>query len=144
MEPGLYDKDFYQWAMKNAELMRQGRLSEIDVENIAEELESMGKSQKRELIHRLAVLMMHLLKWQYQPQNRGRSWKGTVTEQRNELDLLIEDSPSLKHGIEPSMEKAYKLALVKFENETGISKKHLPDSCSFTFEQVMDNDFWPE
>lgn len=143
MSTELYDRDFYQWALKNAELMRQGKLSEIDVENIAEELESMGKSQKREFVSRLRALLMHLLKWQYQPDRKGESWKKTIIEQRDELILLIEDSPSLKHVVEESVDKAYCLALDSFENETGISKKNLPASCSYSFEQLMDKHFWP-
>ena len=144
METGLYDKDFYQWALKNAELMRQGKLSEIDVENIAEELESMGKSQKRELMSRLRVLLMHLLKWRYEPERRGRSWIETIGAQRADISLLIKDSPSLKHKIEESLEEAYRLAQRSFEKETGIAKKKLPASCPYTFDQAMDNDFWPE
>jgi len=145
MEATLYDRDFYQWALKNAELMRQGRLSEVDVANIAEELESMGKSQKRELISRLSVLIMHLLKWQYQPKKRSKSWLRSIIAQRADLSLLIDDSPSLKSEIVLSVARAYSLALVKFDNETGISsKKNLPTSCPYTFEQLMDDDFLPE
>jgi len=140
----LYDQDFYQWALKEADLMRQGRLSEIDVENIAEELESMGKSQKRELISRLAVLIMHLLKCQYQPKLRIGSWIETIGTQRMDIQLLIDDSPSLKHEIDAVMTRAYSLAVVKFENETGISKKSFPSTSPYTFDHVMDDDFLPE
>ena len=85
----LYDKDFYQWTLYNAELLRQGKITEIDIQNIAEELESMGKSQKRELISRLAVLIMHLLKWQYQPEKRSHSWIETINEQRRQIVELF-------------------------------------------------------
>ncbi len=140
----LYDQDFYRWALRNAELMREGKLSEIDTENIAEELEAMGKSQKRELISRLSVLIMHLLKWRYRSQNRGDSWVGTIMEQRTEIGLLIEDSPSLKNEIEKSMGRAYSLAMIKFEKETKIAAKDLPASCPYSFDRTMDSDFWPE
>src|SRR5579872_5517180 len=95
-----YEKDFYAWAVHNARLLRAGKLSEIDVENIAEEIESMGKSEKRELISRLAILLSHLLKWKCQPERRSRSWKLTIKEQRFELIDLLAESPSLKHEIE--------------------------------------------
>ena len=120
----LYDKDFYQWTLYNAELLRQGKITEIDIQNIAEELESMGKSQKRELISRLAVLIMHLLKWQYQPEKRSHSWIETINEQRRQIVLLLEDSPSLKHEIEEKITRAYNLAVADTEKETGIRKKY--------------------
>src|SRR3990172_2106222 len=107
----LYDTDFYQWTFHNAELLRQGKLTEVDVQNIAEELESMGKSEKRELINRLAVLIMHLLKWQYQPEKRSHSWIETINEQRRQIILLLEDNPSLKYEIEEKIIRAYNLAI---------------------------------
>lgn len=144
MNTELYDRDFYQWAMENSELMRQGKLSEIDVQNIAEELESMGRSERRELVDRLAQLIMHLLKWQYQPNRRSKSWSGTITEQRRKVELVLDDSPSLKYGMQESMRKAYYLAQAKFQKQTKIDRKILPNECPFTFEQVMNEDFWPE
>jgi hypothetical protein len=143
MDAELYEKDFYEWALKNAELLRQGRLSEIDVENIAEELESMGKSERRELISRLVVLFMHLLKWEHQPKLRSRSWSGTIVEQRTQIELLLKDSPSLRREIDPKIEDAYRIAVKRMEKETGISKKDLPDICPYSLDQAMDDDFWP-
>lgn len=90
-----YDKDFYAWILRNVALIRAGRLSEIDREHVAEELESMGKSEKRELINRLALLMMHLLKWEFQPERRGNSWRASIYHQRLKLKKLLEESPSL-------------------------------------------------
>lgn len=143
MSTELYDQDFYEWALKNAELMRQGKLSEIDVENIAEELESMGKSQKRKLTNRLRVLFMHLLKWQYQPGRKGNSWKKTIIEQRSQIALLIKDSPSLKHVIEETMQEAYDMAVDDFHEETGINKKKVPSDCPYSWDQVTNKSFWP-
>jgi len=82
----LYDRDFYAWANEQAALLRAGKLSDADVANIAEEIESMGRSEKRELVSRLVVLLLHLLKWQYQPARRGRSWQVTIENTRDELD----------------------------------------------------------
>lgn len=83
-----YEKDFYAWAIHNAKMLRERRLSEIDIENIAEEIESLGKSEKRELLNRLAVLLAHLLKWKFQPAKQSNSWKFTIKEQRFELKDL--------------------------------------------------------
>ena len=91
----LYDQDFYAWANEQAALLRAGKLSEADIEHIAEEVESLGKTEKRELVSRLIVLMVHLLKWRFQPSLRGRSWKLSVDEQRIAIDAHLADNPSL-------------------------------------------------
>lgn len=142
--PELYEKDFYLWAMTNAELLRQGKLSEIDIENMAEEIEAMGMSQRRELESRLVVLIMHLLKWEYQSPLRVGSWKNTVNTQRDELRRLMKMSPSLKSIVHEAVGDAYDSARFLFEDETGISRKILPVQCPYTFEQAMDHEFWPE
>src|ERR1700712_4659540 len=96
----LYDQDFYAWANEQAGLLRAGRLSEADIEHIAEEIESMGRSEKRELVNRLTVVLLHLLKWQFQPVLRGSSWRLTLEEQRNQLEDHIADNPSLKSVVQ--------------------------------------------
>ncbi|MCI4626453.1 MAG: DUF29 domain-containing protein [Candidatus Magnetoovum sp. WYHC-5] len=143
-EKSLYETDFYQWALHNAELIRQGRISDIDLDNIVEELESMGRNNRRELISRFLVLIMHLLKWQYQSNKRSKSWISTINTQRAEIRFILEDSPSLKHDIELIIEKAFQNAKVSFEKETNINKKHLPQTCPYIFEQLSDYEFWPE
>ncbi|MBF0317935.1 MAG: DUF29 domain-containing protein, partial [Nitrospirae bacterium] len=107
-------------------------------------LESMGRNNKRELASRLMVLIMHLLKWQYQPKRRGESWSTTIRNQRTDIELLLEDSPSLKHNIETATTKGFIIAKRGFEVETGINAKELPETCPYTLEQLMDHDFWPE
>jgi hypothetical protein len=139
-----YDEDFYVWAMHNAELLRQGRLAEIDAENIAEELESMGKSNKRALYSRLAVLMAHLLKWIYQPQRRSRSWRATIEGQRDDIKRLLADSPSLRNEVERELPAAYRRATIEAQKQTGIIKSRFPEICPFTPEQVLDDDYWPD
>jgi hypothetical protein len=89
-----YEKDFYIWLMANAELLRQRRLTEIDLDNIAEELESMAKRDKRELLNRLKVLLLLLLKWQFQADKRTINWKSTINEQREQVHLVLVDSRS--------------------------------------------------
>ena len=90
----LYEQDFYAWANEQAALLRAGRLSEADIEHIAEEIESMGKTEKRELVSRLTVLLLHLLKWQHQPTHRGTVWRLTLEEQRNQIEDHLADNPS--------------------------------------------------
>ncbi len=140
----LYAQDFYAWALKNAELLRQGRLSEIDAVNVAEELESMGKSDKRELLSRLEELLLHLLKWRYQPQQRGSSWAISITKQRDGLADLLEDSPSLKPGLVAQFAKAYRRARRYASQETGLPLTTFPATSPFTVEQAIDEQFWPE
>ncbi|MBF0537020.1 MAG: DUF29 domain-containing protein [Nitrospirae bacterium] len=140
----LYEVDFYQWAFHNADLLRQGRFTEIDLENIVEELEDMARSNKRELVNRLAVLIMYLLKFQYQAKRRRGSWITTIGNQRTAIKLLLEDSPSLMNNIDTVIAKGFTAAKRKFEKETGISARELPETCLYTFEQLMDYGFWPE
>ena len=140
----LYDTDFHAWANEQAALLRAGRLTEADIENIAEEIESMGRSEKRELINRLSVLMLHLLKWRYQPSFRSSSWRSTVQEQRYRLDDHLKDNPSLKSHLEEAAYSAYRLARLEAVKETGLEPEIFPLLCSFTFEQAMNPDFWPD
>jgi vacuolar-type H+-ATPase subunit C/Vma6 len=132
-----YEKDFYAWSIHNAKLLREGKLSEIDVENIAEEIESMGKRERRELINRFAILIAHLLKWEYQPARRSKSWECTIREQRFELVDLLEESPSLKHEIEEQLAHAYKKSLIIAEKETGFALNTFPKACSFSLKQIL-------
>ncbi|KJR41763.1 protein of unknown function DUF29 [Candidatus Magnetoovum chiemensis] len=143
-EQSLYERDFYQWSLKTAELIRQGRFAELDIENIAEEIESLGRNNKRELLSRLSVLIMHLLKWQYQSKKRSGSWVSTIGTQRKEIMFLLKDNPSLKYGIEAVIEEAFKAAATQFEKETRIPKKILPEVCPYTWEQLSDDDFMPD
>jgi hypothetical protein len=144
MENITYEKDFYAWLRHNAELIRKGKFSEVDTENVAEELESMSRSEKRELINRFTVLLTHLLKWQFQPPKRTRSWQNTMMMQRIDIRELLEDSPSLRYEIEPKIEIAYEKAKLSAEDETGIDQKHFPGSCPFLLEQILDDNFFPE
>jgi hypothetical protein len=139
-----YELDFYAWAMKNAEIIREGRLEEIDAENIAEELESIGKSQKRALASRLVVLLAHLLKWQYQPESRTRSWKNTIKVQRLDLRELLDESPSLRPSLQEALVSAYTKARLLAAPDTGLDETELPEGCPFTIEQALDPDYWPQ
>src|ERR1700685_2987573 len=107
-----YDRDFYAWANKQAALLRAGKLGEADFEHIAEEIESMGKTEKRELVSRLTVLLLHLLKWQFQPPRRGSSWEATITGQRGDIADHLRDNPSLKATIGAAITDSYRKAAI--------------------------------
>jgi hypothetical protein len=140
----LYDTDFYAWANEQAALLRSGRLSELDIENVAEEIESMGRSERRELVNRLTVLFVHLLKWRYQPTYRGRSWRLTIEQQRIKLGEHLRESPSLKSQLTELMSNAYRLAKIDAAQETGLDRDSFPADCPFTFDGAMNPDFWPD
>ena len=143
-----YEKDFNSWLMINASLLREKKFMEIDAENIATELESMGKRDKRELISRFSILITHLLKWKYQSVKRTRGWTNTISAQRIDINDLFEDSPSLHHNIHEKINKAYKKARLMAEDETcgetDIDKEQFPTDCPFTFTEMLNEEFFPE
>jgi hypothetical protein len=143
----LYDQDYYTWAMRTAELIRQGRFDEIDAHHLAEEIEDMGKSTQRELTSRLIVLLAHLLKWQYQPDQHprhGRSWKLTIKEQRRQLAILLRKNPGLRPLLDESVEEAYGTAVLVAARETNLDETAFPGVCPFAFEDMANDDFWPD
>jgi len=139
----LYDQDFYAWLMENAQLLREHKFTQVDIEQVAEELESMGKHEKRELVNRLTVLLAHLLKWSFQAIRRSNSWKNTLLTQRIDIIELLADSPSLKYELEKKIDIAYEKAKLRAEDETGVDKKNFPKTCPFTLEEILDKDFLP-
>ncbi len=141
-----YDTDFYLWSQHQAALLREGALTELDSENLAEEIESLGKSDRRELRSRLEVLILHLLKWLYQPEGRqtGHSWYDTIEEQRRELRLLLEDSPSLRRQVSDLIQQHYAHTRQKAARQTRRTLTTFPLTCPWTEEQVLDEDFWPD
>ncbi len=138
-----YNRDFHAWAMRQAALLRDGRLAEADLAHIAEEIESMGRSQKTELVNRLAVLLAHLLKWEAQPNRRGRSWDLTIREQRIRLAEHLQDSPSLKTAAPDALASGFRRALLRAQRETGLPEHAFPAACPWTFDQVLDDGFLP-
>ena len=139
-----YDRDFYAWANEQAALLRTGRLRDADIANIAEEIESMGRMEKRELVNRLTVLLLHLLKWRFQPMLRGPSWRATIRVQRRDLTVHMTDNPSLKATLPEAIEQAYGNALIEAEAETGLPEASLPPACPWSFQEMMDATFWPD
>ena len=143
MKSPLYDQDFYAWSRQQAELLRAGRLAEADIENIAEEIDSMGRTEKRELVSRLTILLMHLLKWRYQPEKRGPSWEASIRVQRNRLADHLDDNPSLKPLLPQALANAYRDARLEAAAETGFSEATFPEGCPWTTDEVFGAAFWP-
>jgi len=136
----LYDRDFYAWANEQAALLRAGRLSAADIAHIAEEIESMGRSEKRELTSRLAMLLAHLLKWRFQPGRRGRSRQATIREQRSEVADVLADNPSLGARLDELLPNAYGKAVQIAIRETDLAEETFPAICPWTFEQAMQDE----
>jgi len=133
----LYEQDFYQWTQEQAALLKAGALSHIDVENIIEEIESMGRSEHRELVHRLEVLIAHLLKWDHQPECRGKSWMNTIRIQRIDIKKIFKDSPGLKSKFASAILSAYEKAVLLASDETGMDEAAFPESCPYSVEEIM-------
>jgi len=140
----LYNLDFAEWTQITAELLRQRKFDEIDIENIAEEIESLGKRDRRELASRLNVLLMHLLKWTYQPQKYTHSWRNTVKEQRRQIQAILKDSPSLKGYITEEFSDCYQEARDRAADETGLDISAFPIKCEWPLEQVLNASYLPE
>jgi len=140
----LYDQDFATWTSETARLLRARRFDQIDIEHVAEEIEDMGKSEKRELLIRLSVLILHLLKWRYQPDKQSPGWQSTIVTQRAELERLLEDSPSLRRTVAASAAKIYPDAVEAACLETALPPSTFPRECPFSGDQILDRKFLPE
>ena len=140
----LYDEDFAVWTAETARLLRAGRFDEVDIEHVAEEIEDMGKRDKRELHSRLTVLILHLLKWKWQPEKKSASWGATIVTQRAELRRLFRQSPSLKAKVQDAVEDVYSDAIEGVTVETGLPARTFPRKCPFSPDQILDREFLPE
>lgn len=137
----LYKSDFYRWTVDQVENLRLGKLDGLDLENLAEEIESLGNQQRSELENRLAVLLGHLLKWDLQPDLRGKSWRSTIREQRRQIKKLISKNPSLKSYLDEAILEGYESALDLVVRETPLDYKDLPQVCPYEIAQIFDNNF---
>jgi Domain of unknown function DUF29 len=139
----LYDTDFAEWTRQNAELLRSGRASEADLAHIAEEIEDMGKRERRSLYHRLIRLIEHLLKWQYQSERRGASWQRTIIIQRREIRELLDENPSFRPELDRIVLQAYQGAVAAVAVVISRPRDEFPAACPYTFDQLLDEDFLP-
>jgi hypothetical protein len=136
-----YESDLYGWTKEQADALRRRASNALDWDNLAEEIESLGTSQRSEIRSRLKVLLVHLLKWKHQPELQCGSWRGSIREARDQIDDMLDDSPSLRAYPAECIAKAYARARAKALDEAGLLR--LPDACPWTIEQVLDGDFLP-
>ena len=140
----LYDRDFYAWAHEQAALLRAGRLNDLDIENVAEEIESMGRSEKRELVSRLTVLQVHVLKWKLQQALRSTSWQHTIQEQRRRTIRHLGENPSLKPLLSDIVAIAFEDAASDAKAETGLERRVFPQTCPWTADALLQDGWLPE
>jgi len=142
----LYAQDFFAWTQTTAALIRAGKWYDLAPEALAKEVESLGISQRHALESHLRNLVMHLLKWHYQPGGllTGHSWRSSIDNARDEIAMILEDSPSLRREVPGLLTRRYPAARRLAHDETGLPLSTFPATCQWTAEQVLDADFWPE
>ena len=138
-----YERDFYAWTQEQATLLREQHFTQLDIDNLVEEIESMGRSERRQLVSRLEILLMHLLKWQYQPELRGRSWELTITEQRRRIAKVLRANPSLRPHLPDLLLEAYDDATFSAMRETGLPQATFPPLCPFPLTEVLGEGWLP-
>jgi len=141
--PNLYEADFYAWTIEQASLLRKHQWSQLDLLNLIEEIESLGKQQRQELRNRLSVLIGHLLKWEYQSSSRSRSWLATIRVQRRDALRLLKDNPSLKPYLEDVVSEAYENGRDLAMGETDLPEETFPVECPYSLTEILDNSFYP-
>lgn len=139
-----YEDDLHAWSLEQASLLRARRADLIDWDHLAEEIEGMAGRDRRELKSRLRVLLYHLLKWQGQPGLRCGSWRATIMSQRAELADLLEESPSLRRFLADYVQRVYGRARQDALDETGLFEPAFPETCPYSAEQVLAEDFLPD
>ncbi|MGB3203266.1 MAG: DUF29 domain-containing protein [Nodosilinea sp.] len=139
-----YSTDFSHWTRQTAQLLRERRWHEIDVANLIDEVEDLGKSERRAIASQLTRLLLHLLKWQYQPQRRSDSWLDSITDARTQIDLAIQDSPSLKGYPAEQLEDSYRRARRQAATQTKLERSTFPETCLYSLDLVLSEDWLPE
>jgi Domain of unknown function DUF29 len=140
----LYERDYYTWALEQARALRARSTEALDWENLAEEVEGLARSEARELESRLEALLVHLLKWRYQPEKHSRSWRLTIREQRQRVARVMSQNPGLKRTLGESVTAAYALARLVAARETRLAERTFPPASPWSFEQIADAEFWPK
>lgn len=139
----LYEHDFVAWTQTQADLLRRSQFNQLDIANLVEEIEDMGKNRQRELSSRLQVLICHLLKWQYQPERQSPSWETTIQLQRAEIADLLVDNPSLRPQVADFVMRAYPKARLAARGETGLELKTFPANCPYPVKEILADNFFP-
>lgn len=140
----LYNSDFYGWTKEQVQLLREEKWEILDKLNLIEEIETLGRQERRELVNRLALLLGHLLKWQYQPEKRSNSWLAKIREQRTQVKRILTDSPSLKSYLEEALQLSYEDGINLAVKETNLPYETFSQSCNYGISQILDNEFLPE
>ncbi len=143
MKTNLYDKDYYLWLEETIQLLQEGRLTDLDIFNLIEEIKDMGRSEKNALESNLIVLLMHLLKWKYQPEEQSGSWRGSIREHRRRILKAFKNSPSLKRYFEVVFDESYQEARKQAADETELSLNTFPKNCPFKIEDILDPEYLP-
>lgn len=143
LAPSLYESDFYAWTLEQASLLRSHQWAQIDLSNLIEEIESLGKQQRQELRNRLSILIGHLLKWEYQTKHRSRSWLATLRIQRLDISELLADNPSLKPYLEEALQTAYLKSVALAVCETNLPERTFPKDCPYELSEVLSDRFYP-
>jgi hypothetical protein len=138
-----YELDFYGWTQEQAKLLQEQKWSQLDIPNLVEEIEALGRQERQELENRLGILLGHLLKWEFQPDKRSRSWFATIREQRRRIERLLKKSPSLQPYLPEALENGYQDALDLAVRETSLSYKTFPPECPYSLEQIFNNNLFP-
>jgi hypothetical protein len=139
-----YEGDFFAWTEEQGRLLRARKAAGLDWENLAEEIETLGRSERGEIRSRLTVILLHLLKWQFQPTGRNASWRATLLEQRDQLNDVLKDSPSLKGYPETVLPKQYSIARMKAAGETELPLDRFPLECPYAISEILDEEFHPD
>jgi hypothetical protein len=139
-----YDRDLYTWAVEQAALLRAGRIAEADVHNIAEEIDDVGNEQYDRLESALRIILLHLLKWDYQPERRSRSWRASILSQRHRVRRVLRKNPGLKSRLDEAVADGYADARIEAAAQTSLEDDLFPVDCPYSFEEIMDRPFdWP-
>jgi hypothetical protein len=137
----LYETDFYGWTQQQAQMLEQGCWDQLDIPNLVEEIESLGRQERRELTNRFGILLGHLLKWQHQPELQGKSWVATIREQRREIIKLLQRNPSLQPYQDEAVTDGYEQGLDLVVRETSLDYADLPSSCPYSLSEILDPAF---
>lgn len=143
-EQSLYEQDYYLWLTTTVDQLRQGKLAEIDLANLIEEIADMGRSERKAVRSNLRILLMHLLKYKYQPEKRTNSWLFTIREHRQRIDDSFQDSPSLQNYFLEVFDQCYRDAVDFAATETGLPATKFPSQCPFTAQEVLGNEYLPQ
>lgn len=141
----LYERDFYSWVQQQVAALREGRIADLDLENLAEEIHDVGSEQLSKVRSAFRIVLVHMLKWDHQPEKRTRSWTTSIATHRSDIADIIEANPSLRRRRAELMQRAYKNARLEAADETGLKRAAFPVECLYTLDEVLDRAFaWPE